>query len=295
MGPMGTRTQYQDGFWTVDGLKLHYRDYPAAKSAPKGRPTILCIPGLTRNVRDFEPLVEEISEEWRVITVDLRGRGDSEWAKGSASYAPPVYASDVMSLLDDLKIRKVVTIGTSLGGLVSMLMAAMKPERVVGAVLNDIGPVLEKIGLDRIRGSVGKGQNWPTWVHAARAASEAQGHVYPDYQLEQWIAFAKRVNRLTAQGRIVPDYDARIADPIREQAGDPQPDLWPLFDALGDVPVLVLRGELSEVLSADTAKAMAKRLPQVKLRTVPGVGHAPALDEPAAQRAVQTFLKVLAG
>lgn len=287
-----TRTpNWQDCFWEADGLRLHYRDYPG----PKNKPVILCMPGLTRNARDFAPLIEHLAGDWRVIAVDFRGRGESEQAKGAASYVPPVYASDVVALLDALKLKKIITIGTSLGGLVSMLINAMKPGRIVGAVLNDIGPVVEARGLERIKSYVGRGQNWPTWVHAARAAAEANADVYPDYDLENWIAFAKRLNRLTPQGRVVPDYDPRIAEPIRaEESNAVPPDLWPLYDAFGSAEVLVLRGELSDILSAETARAMGRRLPNAKVRTVPRVGHAPVLDEPAAIKAITALLKTVA-
>ena len=287
---MSSTSTWQDGHWTSDGLRLHYRDYPG----PKTRPTILCMPGLTRNIRDFEPLITLLAGEWRIIAVEFRGRGESEYSKAAGSYVPPVYAQDVALLLDELKLKKIVTIGTSLGGLVSMLLAAMLPGRIVGAILNDIGPVVEQRGLDRIKSYVGKAQTWPTWVHAARALAETNADVYPGYDLEDWIAMAKRLNRLTPQGRVVPDYDPRISEPIRaEESNAVPPDLWPLYEGLGDAQVLVLRGELSDILSAETARAMGRRLPNAKVRTVPNVGHAPVMDEPAAVRAIQAMLKAV--
>jgi pimeloyl-ACP methyl ester carboxylesterase len=287
---MSNKSAWADGSWTSDGLRLHYRDY----AGPKNRPALLCMPGLTRNIRDFEPLIEHLAGDWRVIAVEFRGRGESEYSKASASYAPPVYAQDVALLIDELKLRKIVTIGTSLGGLVSMMLAAMLPGRIVGAVLNDIGPVVDQRGLDRIKSYVGKAQTWPTWVHAARALAEMNADVYPAYDLEDWISMAKRLNTLTPQGRVVPDYDPRIADPIRaEDSNAVPPDLWPLYEALGEAQVLVLRGELSDILSAETARAMGRRLPNAKVRTVPDVGHAPVMDEPAAVRAIQGLLKAV--
>jgi pimeloyl-ACP methyl ester carboxylesterase len=210
---MSNTSTWADSSWTSDGLRLHYRDY----AGPKNRPALLCMPGLTRNIRDFEPLIAHLAGDWRIIAVEFRGRGESEYSKAPASYAPPVYAQDVALLIEELKLRKIVTIGTSLGGLVSMMLAAMLPDRIVGAVLNDIGPVVEQRGLDRIKSYVGKAQAWPTWVHAARAAAEQNADVYPGYDLENWIAMAKRLNTLTPQGRVVPDYDPRIAEPIRAE------------------------------------------------------------------------------
>ena len=288
MGGMGLKAQYVDGFWsTKDGLRLHYRDYPGDKN----RPLILCIPGLTRNVRDFAHVAQRLAGDWRVICVDLRGRGESAYAKDPMSYTPATYVEDIEALLTALKIRKFVSIGTSLGGIITMLLAARKPGRVAGALLNDIGPVLEAKGLERIRTTVGRTHSWPTWVHAARDLGEMQKIVYPDYGLEDWIAYAKRVCRLTQQGRIVLDYDMGIAEPMKA-ASEPI-DLWPAYEALGNAPVAVVRGGLSDLLSEATAREMARRLPHARLTTVAGVGHAPALNEPAATRALGALLKAV--
>lgn len=288
MGVMGLKAQYADGYWSSkDGLRLHYRDYPGDKT----RPPILCLPGLTRNARDFEHVAERLAGDWRVICVDLRGRGESAYAKDPMSYTPATYVEDIEALLAALKIKKFVAIGTSLGGLITMLLAAQKPGRIVGALLNDIGPVVEPKGLERIRTSVGRTHSWPTWVHAARDLAEMQAVVYPSYKLEDWLVFAKRVCRLTQQGRIVLDYDMQIAEPIKGEA--PALDLWPFYDALGTAPVAILRGALSDLLSEATARDMARRLPHARLTTVAGVGHAPALNEPAATRALGALLKAV--
>lgn len=289
MGAMPADAPFQDKFWiSPDGLKLHYRDY----AGPANRPTILCMPGLTRNARDFEALAGRLAGRWRVICAEFRGRGESEQTPDPASYNPLVYTQDIEALIAEAKLKKIIFIGTSLGGLVTMLLAMTKPVRIAGAVFNDVGPVVESAGLDRIRTYVGRFQSWPTWVHAARSLSDGQGDVYPDYGLVEWIAMAKRLHRLTGQGRVVPDYDMRISEPMKEPA--PPADLWPVWEALGSAPVLVLRGALSDILSPATAKEMVKRLPNARLVTVPRVGHAPALDEPSAVRAIEAFLKQLA-
>ena len=266
---------------------MHYRDYPGDKS----RPPIICIPGLTRNARDFEQVARRLSGDWRVICVDLRGRGESAYAKDPMTYVPLTYVQDIEALLVELKIKRFVAIGTSLGGLITMLLAGLKPGRIAGALLNDIGPELEAKGLDRIRSTTGRTLNWPTWVHAAREIGEMQAAVYPKYTLEDWIVYAKRVCRLTQQGRIVLDYDMRISEPMKLQSE--AFDLWPSYDALGAAPVAILRGGLSDLFSEATAKEMVKRLPNAKLTTVAGVGHAPALDEPAATRAMGALLKAV--
>jgi pimeloyl-ACP methyl ester carboxylesterase len=286
---MGGQAQYTDGYWTSnDGLKLHYRDYAGAKN----RPPIICIPGLTRNARDFEHVAKRLAGDWRVICVELRGRGESAYAKDPMTYVPATYAEDLEILLAELKIKKFVSIGTSLGGLVTMLLAAAKPGRIVGALLNDVGPELDPRGLVRIRSTVGKTHSWPTWVHAARDLGEQQGMVYPAYKLEDWLDFAKRVCRLTQQGRVVFDHDLRISEPIKADPGVAV-DLWPFYEALDAAHVAILRGSLSDLLSEKTAKEMARRLPNAKLTTVNGVGHAPALNEPAATRAIGALLKAV--
>lgn len=278
---------FQNGFWwSNDGLRLHYRDYPGRAD----RPVVLCLPGLTRNARDFESLAERIAGEWRVIAVEFRGRGESAYAKDPMTYVPLTYVQDVEALLGDRKIDSLVTVGTSLGGLVAMLLAATGRAQLRGAVLNDVGPVLESRGLERIRAMVGKAGGWPTWVHAARALAEAQRETYPDFGLADWIAFAKRLDRLTPAGRIVPDYDSNIAAPLRLPGGDTAIDMWPAFDALAQGPLLVLRGARSDVLGEEAAAQMVARAPSARLVTVPGVGHAPTLDEPEAVAAIDALL-----
>ena len=182
---MGVSDRYQDGWWqSVDGLNLHYRDYPGGPEAA-GRPPILCIPGLTRNARDFEVVAERLSPQWRVICVDLRGRGESTVAPDSSTYTPPSYVLDIGALFVALALDKTVLLGTSLGGLIAMLMALTTPERLAGVLLNDIGPVVEPAGMARIRSYVGKSASWPTWLHAARGLAEMQGDIFPRYQLER--------------------------------------------------------------------------------------------------------------
>jgi pimeloyl-ACP methyl ester carboxylesterase len=278
---------WSDGWWeSSDGLRLHYRDYAGESS----RPPILCLPGLTRNARDFEGVAERLAGEWRLICVELRGRGESAYARDPMSYVPVTYVADVEALIAELGLARFVPFGTSLGGLVTMLLAVNGRERLAGALLNDIGPVLDAGGLKRIRAYVGRSQNWPTWLHAARFLREAQLDRYPDWGIEQWLAYAKRLCRLTPNGRIVFDYDMRIAEPFRLPGGDTGFDLWSAFRALDGVPSLVVRGGLSDLLSAETVAAMKAANPALESVTVPSVGHAPTLEEPEAAAAIDRLL-----
>ena len=284
---MAAGSTWQDAwFWSIDGLRLHYRDYPGRADLP----VLLCLAGLTRSARDFENFAAAHAGKWRVVALDLRGRGESAYAKDSLSYVPLTYLQDLHALLSAARIERFVGVGTSLGGLLMMLMTATRREAIAGAVLVDIGPVVEPGGQARLRSNVGRGANWPTWMHAARDLHAHNAAIYPDWQIADWLGFAKRLCRLNAQGRIVFDYDARIAEAFRLPGGDAGLDLWTGFDALAAVPVLSVRGALSDVLSIETQAAMAARHPGLHAVTVPNVGHAPTLDEPASVMAVNALL-----
>ena len=276
-----------DGYWwSNDGLRLHYRDYAGSSE----RPPIVCLPGLTRNARDFETVAARLSPEWRVLVVDLRGRGESAYARDSMTYVPHVYVQDIERLLEDLGIGRFVAFGTSLGGIVTMLLAATGRARLAGALLNDVGPNIETKGLDRIRGYVGRQGAYSTWLHAARGIAESNAEVFPDYDLTDWLVMAKRLCRLSPNGRIIPDYDKKIAEPFRLPAGEAGIDLWPALDTLASVPTLVVRGELSDLLATATVELMLGRLFAGTSVTVPRVGHAPVLDEPVASAAIDALL-----
>lgn len=279
---------YEDKYWwSRDNLRLHFRDYPGRDD----RPPILCIPGLTRNARDFEAVAERLAGDWRLICVELRGRGESAYAKDPMTYVPLVYLQDLDRLIAQLGLDRFIGIGTSLGGLMLMLLASTGHGRIAGALLNDIGPRIDEAGLARIRRNVGTGGVHPTWVHAARSLAETQGAIFPDYGLEDWLSFAKRLYRLNSQGRVVLDYDQRLAEPFRVPGGEAGVDLWPALDALGACPVTILRGQLSDLLSEATAHEMMARLADVELVTVPRVGHAPSLTEPASVAAIDRLLE----
>jgi pimeloyl-ACP methyl ester carboxylesterase len=278
---------WSDGYWwSNDGLRLHYRDY-----AGRGdRPPILCIPGLTRNARDFEGVAGRLAGSWRVICVELRGRGESAYAKDPMTYVPLTYLQDMEALIRELALDRFVLFGTSLGGLITMLLATSEEPRIAGALINDIGPELDERGLDRIRSYVGRSQSWPTWMHAARHFAEAQRDIYPAWGLEQWLAFAKRLCRLGSAGRIGFDYDMRIAEPFRIPGGATGFDLQRAFQALAGRPSLVVRGALSDLLSAATVERMIGAVPEMEAITIPDVGHAPTLDEPESVLAIERLL-----
>lgn len=278
---------FSDGYWwSNDGLRLHYRDYPGRAD----RPVILCLPGLTRNARDFEGLAEQLAGEWRVIVVEMRGRGESAYARDPMTYVPLTYLQDIERLIDELGLVDIIAFGTSLGGILTMLLASTGRHRLAAAMLNDVGPEIEGAGLARIRTYVGKSVQYPTWMHAARALAEANGDVYPDYGTADWLVMAKRLHRLSSSGRIVLDYDMKIGEPFRVPGNEAGPDMWRALAALGETPTLIVRGERSDILGAATADRMVQSLNRAELVKVPRIGHAPTLDEPQVVAAIERLL-----
>ena len=276
--------EWTDRYWnSADGVKLHYRDH----GGDRDRPPILCIPGLTRNARDFEPVADRFAGQWRVISVDLRGRGGSAFDPEPANYKPMTYVADIMKLLDQLGIADAVFVGTSLGGLCTMALAFTDRERIAGALLNDIGPRVDQSGIDRIAGYVGKPVRFTDWDEATQELSARLPDVYPDYSREEWERYARRVLKEEG-GAIVFDYDMRIADNF--ESATASPDIWPLYKSLDGRPVTVLRGELSDLLTADVAEQMTREIGDVELVTVPRVGHAPSFDEPESIAALERLL-----
>ncbi len=274
-------------FVSSDGLTLAYRDYPGpagAASAPA-----LCLPGLTRNARDFEALALELARTRRVLSPDLRGRGRSDYDPNAANYHPGTYLRDVLELLAAARAARVLAIGTSLGGLLTLLLAGAKPGALVGAVLNDIGPVIDEAGLARIRGYVGKSGALRTWDDAAAACRAANGAAFPDFGAGDWLAFARRTCVATPDG-VRFDYDPRIAEPFAGAGAAPAAaDPWALWAPLAHVPTLAIRGAHSDILSAATLAEMVRRKPDTRVVTVANRGHAPLLDEPEALAAIRAF------
>lgn len=275
---------------SADGLSLFARDLgPESDPLP-----LLCLPGLTRNSRDFETIAH-LAAAHRMILADFRGRGQSGHAHDAASYRVDIEMVDTFALLDHLGIARVAIIGTSRGGLVAMAMASAQPHRLAGVLLNDIGPRLEKEGLLRIRSYVGRPLSATTWDDAAAMLARTNAGfdgVTPD----GWMAFARRVFRDEA-GLPVLDYDPAIAHslPSQEQIATGEiPELWPLFEALLPMPAAVLRGSGSDLLSAATAAEMMRRHPDFETIEIPGRGHAPFLDEPESLGAIDRWLERMA-
>lgn len=285
---------YQDGFWQgSDGLRLHFRDYPGF---PQG-PPLLCLPGLTRNARDFEALATYFSSPagggWRVITAEMRGRGASSYAPDPASYTARRYVADVEALLDQLGIARCVVIGTSLGGLMAMMLALAAPQRLAGVVLNDIGPSVEVEGLVHIQSYLGLDERFADLDAVAAALRASFGAAFPDRDAAGWRRFAGQLTTRDETGALRFDYDPRIAVPF----GQPEaalPDLWPAIDVLATLPLLVIRGELSDILSEATLAAMVKRAPGCEVLRLARVGHVPTLDEPEARAAIARLLALVA-
>jgi pimeloyl-ACP methyl ester carboxylesterase len=273
-----------------DGLQLFYRDYPG----PSDRPPLLCLHGLTRNSRDFEAFAERYAGKFRVIALDFRGRGNSDRDPQSERYLPTTYAIDVLKLLDALGIDRAIFVGTSLGGLVTMVVAATQPQRIAGAILNDVGPELEDSGIERIRGYVGKGVEFRDWTEAAAYVAAINGNLPATHGPEDWMRAARRLCR-EDRGSVVFDYDMAIADAFNAPADGPAFDMWPLYRQLARVPLLILRAEHSDLLSPATAAGMRDAAADATLVTVTGVGHAPELTEHTAVAAIDEFLTRFGG
>ena len=275
---------WTDRYWnSADGVKLHYRDY----NGNRDRPPILCIPGLTRNARDFEPVADRFAGDWRIIAIDLRGRGGSAFDPDPSNYKPMVYVADILKMLDQLGIADAVFVGTSLGGICTMALALGDRERIAGALLNDIGPEIDRAGVERIAGYVGTAARFASWDEAIDQVSSRNLDIYPDYSRADWDRFVRRMAREDGSA-VVFDYDMAIAGNFESAAS--APEIWPLYQALDGRPVTILRGELSDLLSAQVAARMASDLPDVELVTIPRVGHAPSLDEPESLAALDRLL-----
>lgn len=278
-------------FTSPDGLNLYARDY--APGAGQTKLPVIAIHGLTRNSADFGVIAPELARAGRrVLAVDVRGRGLSDRAPDPMTYQPAVYAKDVLALMEQAGIERAVFLGTSMGGLITMALAAMKSRVIAAAIINDVGPEVAKEGLARIAAYAGQPVDTPTWAAAADYAKRHNAVALPHYSDTDWDAFARRIFREGPDGAPVLDYDPDISVPIRA-AGEKAlvPNLWPMFGRLAKGrPTLLIRGATSDLLSEAIATKMRKRAPRMAYAEVPGVGHAPMLDEPEAKRAIFEFL-----
>lgn len=271
-----------------DGTRLYADDRgPLASSLTP----VLCLPGLTRNSCDFEPVFDLLERRRRVIAMDLRGRGRSDRANDPATYTPANELQDVLGLLDHLKLKRVAMIGTSRGGIIAMLMAATAKERMAGVLLNDIGGQIEAASLARISERTGRPVRHANWDEAADGfAGNAVG--FAPLPHEAWVRVVKRIYRESG-GEIVENHDLALAktlSPHGEIAAGKPADLWALVPALSELPVALLRGEGSDLLSAATVKRMQSMLKTMQATAIPGRGHVPFLDEPESITAIEQWL-----
>lgn len=268
-----------------DGLKL-YAHIDAARQP--GWLPVVCLPGLTRNSRDFAALARHLSERHEVVAADLRGRGRSDWDPDPSHYQLSRYVEDVWTLLDSRATGRVLIVGTSLGALIGMVLAT-RPERIAGVVLNDAGPELDLVGLLRIGSYAGKLPPVKTWADAAAQAKMLHDSAVPGLTDEQWLEYARRTYRENAAGVPVPDMDPNIAAGFKSPPKGPL-QMWPLWAQITGVPMLVIRGGLSDLLSAATVERMRREKPDLECLTVANRGHVPLLNEPECVEAIDRFL-----
>lgn len=288
---MGKSATFQEGRWTSkDGLSLYFRDYPG--SGRGDRLPVICLHGLTRNSKDFEDVAPRIASGGRrVIVPDVRGRGQSDRDPNPANYQPKIYAPDVLALMDSLGISSAVFLGTSMGGIVTMTLAAIRPKAVAAAILNDVGPAVAPEGIARILAYTGKDASVANWDDAADYVRGTSSAAFPHYVDEDWRRFAERTFRDDGSGPKL-DYDPAIAGPLKPPSRLTTFIAWLLFRKLArGRPTLLVRGAVSDIISRDIAERMKRHAPRLELAEVPGVGHAPSLEEPAAIAAIDKFLE----
>lgn len=269
-------------FTTSDGLSLVYTD------EGQGVP-LLCLPGLTRNGADFDELHAAVGGRHRLITLTPRGRGESDHDENFLNYTVPVEGRDALELLDHLGLPKAVIIGTSRGGMIAMLIAAMAKDRLAGVLLNDIGPEIDPVGLAQIMTYLGVAPTLASYEAAAAALKSRMAGQFVDVTDEKWLACARRWFAMGPDGLIL-NYDAKLRDSFEAAFTQPLPDMWPLFDALEGLPVAVLRGANSDLLSAETVARMRARRPDLIVAEVPDRGHVPFLDEPESLAALDELI-----
>ena len=273
-----------------DGLRLYGRHYEA-KQASSRRP-VLCLAGLTRNSRDFDVIARALSKPGQsardVYTFDCRGRGGSDYASNWKDYAVPIEMLDVQDFMASQHLHDTAIIGTSRGGLIAMVLAAVQPSLIGPVVLNDVGPVIAAEGLARISGYVGSTPTPRNWDDAARQLAQANAQHFPAITNDEWMAVAKQLYE-DKDGRPSPGYDPNLARTLSVTDGA-IPELWPQFMALKRMPCFVVRGANSDLLSAQTVEAMVQRHPNCRSFTVDGQGHAPLLRDDPTINEIQSFL-----
>ncbi|MBQ2260188.1 MAG: alpha/beta fold hydrolase [Loktanella sp.] len=268
-------------FHATDGLSLHYTDEGSG-------PPVIALAGLTRNGADFDHVAPHLPV--RLIRPDYRGRGQSDWAD-PATYTIAQEAADVLTLMDHLGLARAAILGTSRGGLIAMLLAATAKERLTGVALNDIGPEITPAGLEVIKTYLGRNPPQKTYEEAAQARAELWT-AFEGVTMTRWLAEVRAHYNETPDGLVI-RYDPKLRDEVLNTGAQPMPDLWPLFDALNGLPLALIRGANSDLLTLETADEMTARRPDMIRADVPGRGHVPFLDEPAALAALHQWLEKL--
>jgi pimeloyl-ACP methyl ester carboxylesterase len=283
-----TTTNWADRYYvSADGLRLHYRDYAGPGSA---LPPVLCLPGLTRNSRDFETVAPRIARSRRVLCADLRGRGYSQHDPNWQNYHLGTYVADLFALFADAGVERLVLLGTSLGGILSMVISATRPQAVAGVILNDVGPEVASEGLERISKYVGRHAPVSNWDEAVAQVRATYEFAVPGLSDEQWLAYARRsFSEVDGAPRL--DVDPMIGEAVRAAPSAAAPDLWALYASLRSIPTLAIRGATSDILSLATFERMAREKPDLERVTVPNRGHTPMLDEPECVAAIDAFLE----
>jgi pimeloyl-ACP methyl ester carboxylesterase len=275
-----------------DGIRLHVRAWGPRLAA---RLPVVCLPGLARTVADFETLASALASDAKgprsVLALDLRGRGRSDYDRNPKNYNVQVELADVLAVLTALAVDQAVFIGTSRGGILTMLLAVARPTALAGCVLNDVGPVIETVGLMRIKSYLGKLPQVASLHEAADVLRRLFAAQFPKLSDDDWVAFARRTFKDDG-GRIVPDYDVRLGKTLAQiNPARPVPALWKEFNALARVPLLVIRGGNSDILSRATVAAMQTRHPAMEAVEVADQGHAPLLSDPALVGRIAAFVE----
>ena len=279
--------EHEEIHWVShDGLRLYARVYEGPRS---DAPTVLCLHGLTRNSRDFEDLAPHLARRYRVIVPDLRGRGFSARDPQLQNYQPTVYVQDILALFDATAVSRAAVIGTSLGGMLAMMLGFSHAARIAGIVLNDVGPEIDPAGIERIKGYAGRLPPAQNWSEAEAQTKAVFGDAWPGLAPSRWASLARRGYRQNTAGMVELDADPNIGEALRA-APAAALDLWPLWKALREVPTLAIRGERSDILSAATFARMKSETPGLAQLEVANRGHVPLLDEPECVLALDAFL-----
>lgn len=288
--------QPRDFTWqSADGLNLHGRDWVVDVPDDKAGIPVICLPGLSRNSRDFNEIADFLQKQnHHVIALDYRGRGKSDWDPDWRNYALPIEENDIALAIEKLGLKRFAVLGTSRGGLHALVMAGRySAKQMAGVIFNDVGPHIEMRAIHRIAATLGHRMSARSLDEVADNLKHTIGHQFPAFERKDWLKLASQLASETSDGFVM-DYDPALAHQFASlDDAAPAPDLWPLYDRLLDRPVMVIHGEKSDLLSPETCNRMIETHPNARLRTIPGQGHAPVLWETETHEAVARFLKEL--